>query len=147
MKTRRKVTSIRIDFSPFANIALLLIAFFVWQKIQEQQNVMGVRDIQGCRKGIEPDRSKSALKILLLDGERIQLYHYPSISVTQKSPVLIKKHSSQLRALLLPYRKAASTSGELTIVIAPKAASTLGTFAYVLNELKIAGNLPYLIAY
>lgn len=42
MKSRRTYTPIRIDFTPFVNIALLLIVFFVWVKMMESSNRMSV---------------------------------------------------------------------------------------------------------
>lgn len=147
MITRYRRTPIRLDFAPFVSIALLLIVFFVWQKIAQQPNVMGATAVTGCRKGIEPSRSKYALDILLLDNDTIQFSYHRAGSVCRANFVTAHHHSTKLRYTLFQHRKAALTPGELAIVIRPLNTSTIGNLVTVLDELRIAGNLPYLIVF
>lgn len=138
---------IRSDFTPFASVALLLIVFFVWAKMVHQPNITNVWDAQGCRKGIEPKRSNRTLEILLVNKDTIQFCHFPTGSVCRANFVTTNQHSTKLQDALFRYREEASAPGELAIVIRPLAESTFGNLAFVLNELRVACNLPYLIAY
>ena len=147
MRTRRIHTPIRIDFTPFVNLALLLIVFFVWVKMVQQPNALSVWNVQGCRKGIDPERSKWVLEILLINKDTIQFCHFPAGSVCRANFVTVHRESTKLREALLRNKKQAMTAGELAIVIRPTAESTFGSFVDVLDELRVAGNLPYLIAY
>ena len=147
MTPRRPYTPIRIDFTPFVSVALLLIVFFIWVKTVQRLNVLSIWDVQGCRKGIIPERSKRVLEILLLNEDTIQFCHFPAGSVCRSNFVTAPRHSTKLREALHRYRKEALTPGELAIIIRPNEESTVGGFADVLDELRIAGNLPYLIAY
>jgi hypothetical protein len=147
MKPRRTYIPIRVDFTPFVNIALLLIVFFVWVKQTQRPVIMGGNMVTGCRKGIEPERSKWVLEILLIDKDTIQFCHFPAGSVCRANFVTTHRGSTKLREALFRNRKQALTPGELAIVIRPNAESTVGGFVDILDELRIAGNLPYLIAY
>ena len=146
MKAYRLYHPIRIDMTPFVSIALLLIVFFVWIKMRQQPNVLSIWNVQGCRKGIEPARSKNVLEILLLEGDSIQFCHFRTGSVCRANFVNTHRRSTVLREALIRHRPETLISkGELAIVIRPMAASTFGSFVDVLDELRIAGNLPYLI--
>ena len=147
MKSRRTYTPIRVDFTPFVSVALLLIVFFVWVMLVERPNVLSVWDVQGCRKGIEPERSKWVLEILLIDKDTIQFCHFPAGSVCRANFVTAHRQSTELREALFRYKKEALIPGELAIIIRPTKESTVGSFVDVLDELRIAGNLPYLIDY
>ena len=147
MKTRRTYTSIRIDFTPFVSIALLLIVFFVWMKMVQRPSVLSVWDVQGCRKGIEPENSKRVLEILLNDGDNLQFCYFPHGSSCRADFVNAPRGSTKLREVLFRYRKEALIPGELAIIIRPNPASTFGSFVDVLDEMRIAGNLPYLLVY
>jgi biopolymer transport protein ExbD len=133
--------------TPFVSIALLLIVFFVWVKMMQQPNVLSVWGAQGCRKGIEPATSKRVLEILLLDKDTIQFCHFTAGSSCRAHFVTAPGYSGKLREALFRYKKEALVPGELAIVVRLSSDSTIGSFVGVLNELRIAGNLPYLIAY
>lgn len=147
MQTRRTYTPIRIDFTPFVSIALLLIVLFFWVKLVQRPNVVSVWDAQGCRKGIEPERSERVFEILLLDEDTIQFCHFVTGASCRANFVTTYRHSTKLREALFRYRKEVLTPGELAIIIRPSIESTVGSFVDVLDELRIAGNLPYLIDY
>ena len=144
---RRTYTPIRIDFTPFVSVALLLIVFFVWEKTVVKSSTLSVWDAQGCRKGTKPERSNHMLEILLLSGDTIQFCHFPTGSVCRANFITTYRQSMKLRDALFRYRREALTPGELAIVIRPNAESTFSNFVYVLNELRIVGNLPCLIEY
>ncbi|WP_461051867.1 biopolymer transporter ExbD [Spirosoma arcticum] len=146
MKIRPTYRPIRIDMAPFVSIALLLIVFFIWVKLVQRPTVMSGNMVRGCRKGIEPDRSKKVLDILLLDKNEMQFSHHSVGSVCCANFVTDNANRShKLRQALLRYREEALIPGELAIVIHPMPESTFGNFVDVLDELRICGNLPYLI--
>ncbi|QIP12941.1 biopolymer transporter ExbD [Spirosoma aureum] len=147
MRNRRNRSLPRIDMTPFVSIALLLIVFFVWVKAVQQPTVVSGWDVPGCRKGIIPERSKWVLEIILVDRDTIQFCHFPGGSVCRANFVTAHRHSTKLREALFRHRKEALTPGELAIVVRPCPESTVGNFVDVLDEFRIAGNLPYLLRY
>ncbi|SFD79992.1 biopolymer transporter ExbD [Spirosoma endophyticum] len=147
MKIRRRYNSIRIDFTPFVSIALLLIVFFVWVKMVQRPNVLGVWDVQGCRKGIDPATSKRVLEILLTGKDTVQFCYSSSGAVCRANFIPVNRGSAKLCEALFRYGKETLIPGELAILIRPSSASTIGSFVDVLDELRIAGNLPYLLVY
>lgn len=145
MRPRRTWNVIRIDMTPFVSIALLLMVFFAWLKTIQQPTIMSGNMVTGCRKGIEPERSAHELTILLLGHDTIQFCYHSVGSRCFANFVTAHSRSTKLRQALRQHRRAALTPGELAIVIRPTAASTVGNFAAILNELRMAGDLPYLI--
>lgn len=142
---RRRYVAVRPDFTPFVNLALLLIVFFVWHELARKPVVFGGVLTSVCRKGIEPDHANYVLAIVLINKDSLQLCHFPTGSSCRVNFVTAHRHSSTLRKALYRYRRDAMTPGKLAIVIRPKSKSTVGSFVGVLNELRIAGNLPYLV--
>lgn len=147
MKPRRTYTPIRIDFTPFVSVALLLIVFFVWVKMVHKSSILRIWEQKESQKGVESERRKQVLEILLVDKDIVQFCYFSAGSVCRANFVETDRHSIKLRETLLRHRKEALIPGMLDIIIRPSRESTFGSLAYVLDELRIAGDFPYQVAY
>jgi hypothetical protein len=145
MKHRRTYPHTRVDFTPFVSIALLLIVFFVWTKTVQRQNTLIVKHITGCRKGIEPERSRYELSIILSGPDTLQFCYHPAGRIKTTHSLTTICTTRSLYTTLLHYKRAALIPGELAIVIYPLRQSTVGNLVRLLSQLRRVGNLPYLI--
>lgn len=141
MRTRRTYTPIRVDMTPFVSIALLLIVFFVWQKERKRPAMLGVTIPAGCHKYGSPVYPRKVIFLYLLDKDRVGVMQYwhgddiAELQTTQYGPYALR------RMLAVAAR---SAKGDAAVVIKPTQYATFRNVVQALNELKIAGNLPYL---
>jgi biopolymer transport protein ExbD len=132
--------------TPFVSVALLLITFFVWLKMLQRPNVLEVRDID--RKGkYEIDHYPRHVCLLyLLDKNQISFLHYQHESELAEI-VATNYGASGLPRLLKETLKQAGSKEELVVFIKAANQANLRNIVDAIDELKIAGNLLYIIGY
>ncbi|GAB3542426.1 biopolymer transporter ExbD [Spirosoma fluminis] len=144
MKTYRRRRPIpRVDMTPFVSVALLLITFFVGLKMLQRPNALVIKDIGRPGKHDINQYPKHVCMIYLQDEDQIKFLQYHHGSELAEI-VATSYGTSGLRRLLHETLKQAGSEEELAIVIKPTDKANLRNIVNVLNELKIAGNLPYL---
>lgn len=143
MTPRRIYTPIRIDFTPFVSIALLLIVFFVWVKMVQRPNQMQI-EAHGGSMCYRDKRPAAAAHVFLLANNRIGFLTYrPNGSGAE----FLETHYStggirnQLMGITLNHNY------EAIIVITPTEQATFKNLVDILDELKILGNLRFLLSY
>ncbi|QIP12942.1 hypothetical protein G8759_10060 [Spirosoma aureum] len=142
MITRRSYIPVRIDFTPFVSIALLLIVFFVFQKAIQRPVIMGVTVPSGCHNYESPVYPQKVVTLFLLDKDRIgfmQYWHGNDKSELQQTGY----GPEGLNKLLETVKN--SANGDVAVVIKPTSFATFGNVANTLKALKLVGNLPYLL--
>lgn len=142
MRTRQSYASIRTDFTPFVSVAFLLIVFFMWQKEVQRPVIMGVTVPAGCRKYEAPVHPRKLVTLFLLRDNRIgfmQHWHKDDMAELQTTTY----GPEGIRQALKQISKGAKD--EVAVVIKPTRQATFKNVADVFNELKVMGNLPYLL--
>ncbi|MVM33028.1 biopolymer transporter ExbD [Spirosoma sp. HMF4905] len=142
MTTRRTYLPVRLDFAPFVGVALLLIVFFVFTKAIQRPVIMGVTVPTGCHKYESPIYPKKLVTLFLLDHSRVgfmQYRHGDDMAELQQTDF----RPEGIRKLLATVGK--SAAGDVAVVIKPTRSATFGNVSDALKELKLAGNLPYLL--
>lgn len=138
MKTRRTYAPLRIDITLFVLIALLLILFFVWAKEKQRPVIMGVTVPAGCHEYDSPTHPHRLVTLYLLGDNQIGcMQHWYKDDMAQLQII----NYATLGKVLRDTRK-----NEAAVVIKPSRQATFRNLADALNELKMAGNLPYLLA-
>jgi len=143
MKTRHTYTPIRIDFTPFVSIALLLIVFFLWMKLIQRPNYM---------PNILPDHGKSECTepvsvdahLFLLANNRIGFLTYrPDGSQAEllETGYSVREIRNQLLAITLNHNYGA------IVAISPTNQATFKNIVDVLDELQILGHIHYYLNY
>ncbi|MBD2751608.1 biopolymer transporter ExbD [Spirosoma validum] len=136
---RQTYTPIRIDFTPFVNVALLLIVFFVWLKTVQRENVMQMNIPGGimCYYGWKP---KADANLFLLDNNRIGFLNYnlngvgPEFIETDYSAAGIK---NQLISITLNHNYGA------IVLITPTKLSTFKNLVDILDEVRMTGHIKF----
>ncbi|GAB3510271.1 hypothetical protein GCM10027341_48500 [Spirosoma knui] len=147
MKTYRRRRPIpRVDMTPFVSVALLLITFFVWLKMLQRPNALGITDIGRPGKHDINRYPKHVCMIYLQDEGQISFLQYRHGSELAEI-VATSYGTSGFRRLLNETLKQAGSKEELAIVVKPTDKANLRNIVNVLNELKIAGNLSYVFNY
>lgn len=143
MKTRRTYTPIRIDFTPFVSIALLLIVFFFWVKLVQRPNYMqgGLPELSkhGCVDPLAADAH-----LFLLANNRIGFLTYrPDGSQAEflETGYSVREIRNQLLGITLNHNYGA------TIIISPTNQATFKNIVDVLNELQIVGHIRFWLNY
>ena len=144
MKPRRTYTPIRIDFTPFVSVALLLIVFFMWVKMTQRLNQMAFSvpdkinrdtvEIDGCN-------FNSTLLTLYLVGNHKILYSFGQLS-QQSELRRADFHSGDLRKTLLYVSK---NGDGLIVVIKPTRLSIFADMVNILDEMTIVKIKRYVL--
>lgn len=131
----------RPDMTPFVDVALLLIVFFMWLNWLQKPTVLGFSDPGVCRKNGEPD-SQEMISLILLPDNRIGVFQR-----WQNDFGIARLQQTTYAALpkLLTDLKRANATGHSLILIEPTNQATFGNLVSVLSTLKRVGNLPYLL--
>ncbi|WP_046580122.1 biopolymer transporter ExbD [Spirosoma radiotolerans] len=143
MKTRRRYTPIRIDFTPFVSVALLLIVFFFWLKLVQRPNYLPY---------LLPDRGKSECSepvsvdahLFLLANNRVGFLTYrPDGSQAELLETGYSVHQirDQLLSITLNHDYRA------IVAISPTSQATFKNIVDVLDELQILGHIQYYLNY
>ncbi|WP_461112819.1 ExbD/TolR family protein [Spirosoma jeollabukense] len=142
MRTRQTYASIRTDFTPFVSVAFLLIVFFMWQKEVQRPVIMGITVPAGCRKYEASVHPRKLVTLFLLRDNRIGLMQHwykddmAELQTTTYGPEGVRQALKQISK---------GARDDVAVVIKPTRQATFKNVADVLNELKIVGNLPYLL--
>lgn len=134
---RRTYKPIRIDFTPFVNVALLLIVFFVWLKTAERLNVMQMNIPGGfnCYYGEYPAADAT---VFLLSDNRIGFLTYHNDEAefleTDYSAEGIRK---QLMSITLNHEYGA------IVVVTPTEQATFKNLVDIVDEIRIAGPVRF----
>lgn len=141
MLTRRSLTPIRIDFTPFAGVALLMIVFFMFMKAIQRPEIMGVTVPTGCRKYEAPTYPRKVVTLFLLDKGTIGfMQHWQGDDMVEIRRTDFRPE--RIRTLLGAVGK--SGDGDVAVVIKPTPSATFGNVETILRELKRIGTIPYL---
>ena len=139
MKPRRKYTPIRVDFTPFVSIALLLIVFFVWVKVAQKPKAMAIyvnEDFTNSSRYVcrltEPPIVDANL--ILLANNRIGLLQYDVYGADAEFTEIDYSVDELRNNLTLISLK--SEYG-VAVLITPTAQSTFKNLVDVLDELRI----------
>lgn len=143
MKTRRIHTPIRIDFTPFVSIALLLIVFFFWVKLVQRPNYMP--NLLPERGKLEnPEPASVDAHLFLLANNRIGFLTYrPDGSQAELLETGYSVHEirDQLLSITLNHDYGA------IVAISPTNQATFKNIVDVLDELRIIGHIQYYLNY
>lgn len=138
MKPRKAYTPIRIDFTPFVSVALLLIVFFVWVKVAQKPNAMAlsVPDRIPAKQdydAVESDRWSIRLMLYLIGENRI-LYTIDNEKIVEVSIAVDGKKglNNILASVLRKY------NNRLAVIVKPTSESTFLDLVNTLDELRIA---------
>lgn len=139
MRPRRSLRPLpRLDMTPFVNVALLLIVFFVWMKMLQKEKVMGVHLHDNCK--CEDFSTLDAALFLLINNRIGFLTYHPDKFEAQYIETTYE--ASQLRKQLIYLKK------ELNVVIIiPSSEATLKNVVDVLDAIRLRGNIVYRLAY
>ncbi|WP_080054597.1 biopolymer transporter ExbD [Spirosoma aerolatum] len=134
MLTRRISASLRVDFTPFVSVALLLIVFFVWAKMVQRLNVMAlaVPDKINCEY-VQIDGWSTILTIYLI-GDHNVLYAFGEPG-QQSNLTMAHLQGKAMRGTLLHLSK--KLKDRVVIVIKPTDESTYADIVDMLDEMHL----------
>ncbi|WP_461081393.1 biopolymer transporter ExbD [Spirosoma flavus] len=138
MRRRRTYVPLRIDFTPFVSIALLLIIFFFWTKLAAKPNVMrAYLPERFCYwgAGLVPDAN-----ILLLKNNRIGFLTY-SADGTEAELVETGFSANGLKKKLAGIMS--NHDYGAVVMVTPTKESTYRNLVDILDELRVAGRIWY----
>jgi biopolymer transport protein ExbD len=146
MPNRRRVRPATIlprpDMTPFVDVVLLLIVFFMWLNWLQKPNVLGFSQPGRCWHipGMEP--ATEMVSLILLPDNRIGVFQR-----WQNDFGIARLQETDYQTLprLLADIKRANATGRSIIFIEPTNQATFGNLVSVLTTLKRIGNLPYFI--
>ncbi len=139
-RQRPAATLPRPDMTPFVDVALLLIVFFMWLNWLQKPTMLGFSDPGVCRKNNEP-YSQEMISLILLPNNRIYVFQR-----WQNDFGVARLQQTNYAALprLLAILKRQNATGHSLILIEPTNQATFGNLVWVLSTLKRVGNLRYL---
>ena len=144
MRTRRIYQPIRIDFTPLASIALLLVFFFVFLESEKRDSIMSARLPDVPDNGhYTRELSREDVYLFLLADNLVGVLHYVEYSQNAEfvevdySPEHLRKY---LTAFALHHEH-----GPIVSII-PTDQSTFKNLVDVFDELNIVGHVGFRIA-
>ncbi len=132
----------RSDMTPFVDVALLLIVFFMWLNWLQKPNMLDVSVFDKTASYCGTGGPAETLSLILLPNNRIYVFQR-----WQNDFGIARLQQTTYAALprLLATLKRQNATGSTVILIEPTNQATFGNLVSVLSTVKQVGNLPYLI--
>ena len=146
MVKRRAYTPIHTDFTPFVNVALLLIVFFMWAKMIQKLNLLelALATKSSCDDEYVIHDWRHTI-LTLYQVKNHQLIYTFSPPGQQPKLVITCLHECHFREFLDDLSK--SSTDHLVIIIKPTNESTFADTVDLLDEIRIAKVRRYAFVY